>query len=70
MRAEAAKLLVAIVERIGAAKTLNGAKDVTERILPAAAQFIQESSPEARYFIMLSCFIHSLAECTSHSVIR
>ena len=49
VRAEAAKLLAAIVERLGAAKSLSGAKDVTERILPAAAHFVQESSPEARF---------------------
>lgn len=48
VRAEAAKLLAAIVERLGAAKSLSGAKDVTERILPAAAHFVQDSNPEAR----------------------
>ena len=53
VRAEAAKLLAGIVERLGAAKSLSGAKDVTERILPAAAHFVQESSPEARLAILL-----------------
>lgn len=48
VRAEAAKLLAAIVVKMGAAKTLSGAKDVTERILPAAAHFIQDGSLEAR----------------------
>ena len=48
MRAEAAKLLAAIVTKMGSAKALSGAKDTTERILPAAAQFLQESNPEAR----------------------
>jgi len=48
VRAEAAKLLAAVVERLGASKSLSGAKDVTERILPAAVHFSQESSPEAR----------------------
>ena len=33
---------------IGAAKSLSGAKDVTERIVPAAAQFLQDSSQDAR----------------------
>lgn len=48
MRAEAAKLLAAIVVKLGPAKTLSGAKDVTERILPAAAHFIQDGNLEAR----------------------
>lgn len=48
MRAEAARLLAAIVVKLGPAKTLCGAKDVTERILPAAAHFVQDGSLEAR----------------------
>lgn len=48
VRAEAAKLLAAIVTKMGPAKTLSGAKDVTERILPAAAHFLQDGSLEAR----------------------
>ena len=48
MRAEAARLLAALVQKMGGAKVLSGAKDVTERILPAAAQFLQEGSPDAR----------------------
>ena len=41
--------MAAIVDRLGAAKSLSGTKDVTERILPAAAQFIQDGSLDARY---------------------
>ncbi len=48
VRAEASKLLSAIVDRLGPARTLSGAKDVTERLLPAAAQFIQDGNLEAR----------------------
>ena len=48
VRAEAARLLAALVQKMGGAKVLSGAKDVTERILPAAAQFLQEGSPDAR----------------------
>ncbi|XP_057368819.1 uncharacterized protein LOC130689896 isoform X2 [Daphnia carinata] len=48
VRAEAAKLLAAIVVKLGPAKTLSGAKDVTERVLPAAAHFIQDGNLEAR----------------------
>lgn len=50
VRAEAAKLLAAIVAKMGPAKTLSGAKDVTEKILPAAAHFLQDGSLEARLF--------------------
>lgn len=49
VRAEAAKLLAAIVERLGPNRSLSGAKDVTERLLPAAAVFIQDGNLEARY---------------------
>ena len=48
VRAEAAKLLAAIVHKMGPAKSLSGAKDITERILPAAAHFIQDGSLETR----------------------
>jgi hypothetical protein len=41
--------MAAIVDRLGAAKSLSGTKDVTERILPAAAHFIQDGSLDARY---------------------
>ncbi len=51
MRAEAAKLLAAIVERLGPNRSLSGAKDVTERLLPAAAAFIQDGNLEARYVV-------------------
>ena len=49
VRAEAAKLLAAIVVKLGSAKSLSGAKDVTEKILPAAAHFIQDGSLDARW---------------------
>jgi hypothetical protein len=39
-------LLAAIVLKLGPAKTLSGAKDVTEKILPAAAHFIQDGGPK------------------------
>ncbi|XP_026121555.1 TOG array regulator of axonemal microtubules protein 1-like isoform X2 [Carassius auratus] len=46
----AAQRLCALLERIGAARLLSGAKDVTERILPAVWKLVQDSSQEARYF--------------------
>ncbi|XP_059377119.1 TOG array regulator of axonemal microtubules protein 1-like [Carassius carassius] len=46
----AAQRLSALLERVGAARLLSGAKDVTERILPAVWKLVQDSSQEARYF--------------------
>uniref|UniRef100_A0A8C1MA95 TOG domain-containing protein n=1 Tax=Cyprinus carpio TaxID=7962 RepID=A0A8C1MA95_CYPCA len=46
----AAQRLSALMERLGAARLLSGAKDVTERILPAVCKLVQDSSQEARYF--------------------
>ncbi|XP_052385877.1 TOG array regulator of axonemal microtubules protein 1 isoform X2 [Carassius gibelio] len=46
----AAQRLCALLERVGAARLLSGAKDVTERILPAVWKLVQDSSQEARYF--------------------
>ncbi|XP_058604401.1 TOG array regulator of axonemal microtubules protein 1 isoform X2 [Onychostoma macrolepis] len=46
----AAQHLSALVERAGAARLLSGAKDLTDRILPAVCKLVQDSSQEARYF--------------------
>ncbi|KAM6912549.1 TOG array regulator of axonemal microtubules protein 1 [Xenentodon cancila] len=39
-----------LVEKVGAARLLCGAKDLTDRILPAVTKLAQDSSQEARYF--------------------
>uniref|UniRef100_H0WLX8 TOG array regulator of axonemal microtubules protein 1 n=1 Tax=Otolemur garnettii TaxID=30611 RepID=H0WLX8_OTOGA len=39
-----------IVEFMEPERILSGAKDMAERILPAAAKFAQDSSPETRYY--------------------
>ncbi|XP_067310917.1 TOG array regulator of axonemal microtubules protein 1 isoform X2 [Pseudorasbora parva] len=46
----AAQHLCVLVERAGAARLLSGAKDLTDRILPAVARLAQDSSQEARFF--------------------
>uniref|UniRef100_A0A672M525 TOG domain-containing protein n=1 Tax=Sinocyclocheilus grahami TaxID=75366 RepID=A0A672M525_SINGR len=46
----AALHLSGLVERVGAARLLSGAKDLTDRILPAVCKLVQDSSQEARYF--------------------
>uniref|UniRef100_I3K2M7 TOG domain-containing protein n=1 Tax=Oreochromis niloticus TaxID=8128 RepID=I3K2M7_ORENI len=45
-----AQHLANLVEKVGAARLLSGAKDLTDRILPAVAKLAQDSSQEARYF--------------------
>ena len=44
--------LVKIVQRMGPGRVLSGVKDVTDRILPVAAQFSMDSSPETRSVFM------------------
>ncbi|XP_076834570.1 TOG array regulator of axonemal microtubules protein 1 isoform X2 [Brachyhypopomus gauderio] len=45
-----AQHLATLVEKIGAGRLLSGAKDVTERIIPAVSMFAQDSSQETRCF--------------------
>lgn len=44
-----AQHLANLVEKVGAARLLSGAKDLTDRILPAVAKLAQDSSQEVRY---------------------
>ncbi|KAK7488657.1 hypothetical protein BaRGS_00020110 [Batillaria attramentaria] len=50
VRRTAAQFLVQVVERMGSGKILSGVKDVTDRVLPTAAQFAMDNSPETRYY--------------------
>lgn len=43
-----AQHLCSLVERVGAARSLSGAKDLTDRLLPAVSKLSQDSSQEAR----------------------
>ncbi|XP_061599844.1 TOG array regulator of axonemal microtubules protein 1 [Cololabis saira] len=45
-----AQHLTDLVEKVGAARLLSGAKDLTDRVLPAVTKLAQDSSQEARYF--------------------
>ena len=49
VRRTTAHFLVKVVERMGSGKILSGVKDVTDRVLPTAAQFVMDASPETRY---------------------
>uniref|UniRef100_A0A8B9WVG6 TOG array regulator of axonemal microtubules protein 1 n=1 Tax=Bos mutus grunniens TaxID=30521 RepID=A0A8B9WVG6_BOSMU len=46
----AAQHLSDVVEFMEPERVLSGAKDMADRILPAAAKFAQDSSPETRYY--------------------
>ncbi|XP_053538483.1 TOG array regulator of axonemal microtubules protein 1 isoform X1 [Ictalurus punctatus] len=45
-----AQHLTTVVKKIGTGRLLSGAKDLTDRILPAVSKLAQDSSPETRYF--------------------
>lgn len=44
-----AQHLSSLVEKVGAARLLSGAKDLTDRLLPAVSKLSQDSSQEARW---------------------
>ncbi|XP_042208481.1 TOG array regulator of axonemal microtubules protein 1-like [Homarus americanus] len=50
VRTTLARLLAYEVERLGPGRVLSGQKDITERILPAAAKLAQEGSLETRQY--------------------
>ncbi|XP_053537087.1 TOG array regulator of axonemal microtubules protein 1-like isoform X2 [Ictalurus punctatus] len=45
-----AQHLTTLVKKIGTGRLLSGAKDLTDRILPAVSKLAQDSSQETRYF--------------------
>ena len=50
VRNTVSRLLAYTVERMGVSKALSGAKDVTEKLLPAVAKLAQDGSQEARNY--------------------
>ena len=48
VRATVARLLAVLVRRLGAAGSLSGQKDVTDRLVPAAAQLVREGDLQTR----------------------
>ncbi|XP_065055489.1 TOG array regulator of axonemal microtubules protein 1-like isoform X1 [Rhopilema esculentum] len=50
VRKMCARFLSQLAERIGVTRLLSGGKDVTERILPVAAQFAVDGNQETRYY--------------------
>ena len=65
VRKTTAQFLVKVVEKMGAGKILSGVKDITDRVLPTAAHFAVDQSPETRYVLCL----HTRAHTHSHSVL-
>ena len=51
VRKTTAQFLSSLAERMGTSRLMSGAKDVTERILPTAAQFVTDGGPETRYSV-------------------
>ena len=49
VRKTTAQFLSFLAERMGANRVLSGAKDVTEKMLTAAAHFLTDGGPETRY---------------------
>ena len=50
VRRMASQFLAQLVERMGAAKCLVGAKEISSQLIPAAARFAQDNSPFTRYY--------------------
>ena len=48
-----AQFLVDLVEKMGSGRILSGVKDITDRVLPTAAQFAMDGSQETRYWATL-----------------
>lgn len=60
VRRMAGQYIALLVERMGAAKCLVGARDIGAQLLPVAARFAQDSSPHTRYYgrLILSKLVH------------
>ncbi|KAF8766748.1 TOG array regulator of axonemal microtubules like protein [Argiope bruennichi] len=50
VRKVAAQSLLAVVEKMGAARILTSSKDVTERLIPTTAQFLMDGMPLTRWY--------------------
>ena len=48
VRKTTAQFLSLLSERMGASRLMSGAKDITEKILPTAAQFVTDGGAETR----------------------
>ncbi|KAG0719221.1 TOG array regulator of axonemal microtubules protein 2 [Chionoecetes opilio] len=69
VRAMVARLLAYQVERLGASRVLSGQKDITDRILTAAAKLAQEGSLETRNYAKL-IFQHLIQQGQFDAVLK
>lgn len=66
VRKTTAQFLSLLAERMGASRLMSGAKDVTEKILPTAAQFVTDGGPETRYTGVKNPFIQLTVRILIH----
>lgn len=57
VRKTTAQFLSLLAERMGTSRLMSGVKDVTEKILPTAAQFVTDGGPETRYTCVKNRFV-------------
>lgn len=50
VRRMSSQFVAQLVERMGAARCLVGARDISAQVIPAAVKFAQDSSPHTRYY--------------------
>lgn len=65
VRRMASQFVAQLVDRMGAAKCLVGARDISSQLIPAAARFAQDNSPHTRYYgrlILLKIMHHGAFE--------
>jgi hypothetical protein len=64
VRRATSQFLVPVVERMGPGRVLSGIKDVTDKILPTAVNFLLDGSPETRLdTVLLLCDVVQLLIC-------
>lgn len=63
VRRMASQFIALLVERMGPAKCLVGARDISAQLIPATAKFAQDSSPHTRYYgrLVLAKIMHHSA---------
>ena len=62
VRKSASALMASLVEKLGPGKVLTGQKDLTDKILTSASQFIQDSAPETRLVMLRYIKVYNRAQ--------
>ena len=59
VRNASSRLVASIAESLGPGRVLTGIRDITDRMLPTAVQFMLDSSPDTRYSgVKWICIVH------------